>query len=476
MTNTRKFFNYIVLPIDILMILCAFAIGYYIRIQAEVISIWPFAQYIKFVLFFLPIWVIIFALEGLYNIRNPKKGVYEFYSVIVSVSTGIAIMVIWLFLSKTVFFSRLVIAYDWFLSIILVLVARWIITYIEHILYKNKINTEKMVIIGNNKVAYDLIKTINQDYTLGYDLKGILAVDSDSYKQNKENVKILESVENIDKIHKNIDFSTLILADHSLSQGSINKILDFCDEKKISFKEIPNLFQVKTSNAIYTTIGSIPIINFRRTPLEGWGTVLKRFFDIVVSLILIILFSPIMLAVALAIKIDSRGPVFFVYTRIGQDGKPFTYFKFRSMVPDAHQMRYDPKFRSQVKDLRGWSKNNPMIKYVNDPRITRVGRFIRKYSIDELAEFFLVFLGRMSMVGPRPHEKEEVEKYKKYHKKVLSIKPGITGMAQVSGRSDLVFDEEVGLDIYYIENWSLWLDLKILLKTPLAVFQKRKAL
>jgi len=268
----------------------------------------------------------------------------------------------------------------------------------------------------------------------------------------------------------------LVLADSNLSEAKTSSIFDFCDEKKINFKEIPNLFKVKTSNTIYSTIGGIPIINFRRTPLEGWGSIVKRIFDIFVSLLLIIIFSPIMLITALAIKIDSKGPVFFVYKRIGRDGKEFTYFKFRSMVQNAHELRYDPNFRKKVEDTRGWNSNNPMIKYKNDPRITKVGHFIRKFSIDELAEFFLVLIGSMSMVGPRPHEKEEVEKYKKFHKKVLSIKPGITGMGQTSGRSDLTFNDEVGLDIYYIENWSLWLDIKILFKTPIAIFQKRKAL
>jgi lipopolysaccharide/colanic/teichoic acid biosynthesis glycosyltransferase len=292
---------------------------------------------------------------------------------------------------------------------------------------------------------------------------GIIETSKENFEKNKDNIKVLGNIEELGKLNTKYKFDTLVLADSNLSESKTSSIFDFCDEKKVNFKEIPNLFKVKTSNTIYSTIGGIPVINFRRTPLEGWGSIVKRIFDIFISFILIIIFSPIMLLTALAIK-------------IGRDGKEFTYFKFRSMVQNAHELRYDPSFRKKVEDTRGWNSDNPMIKYKNDPRITKVGHIIRKYSIDELAEFFLVFIGSMSMVGPRPHEKEEVEKYKKFHKKVLSIKPGITGMGQTSGRSDLTFSDEVGLDIYYIENWSLWLDIKILFKTPIAIFQKRKAL
>ncbi len=181
---------------------------------------------------------------------------------------------------------------------------------------------------------------------------------------------------------------------------------------------------------------------------------------------------PVLLLIALAVKLDSAGPVFFKYKRIGQYGKPFTYFKFRSMIKDAHQLRYDENFLKQQENLRN---GTPMMKFKNDPRITRVGKLIRRFSLDELPELFLVLIGKMSLVGPRPHEVEEVSRYERHHKKLLTIKPGMTGLAQVSGRSDLDFEQEVKLDTYYIENWSIGTDFQILSKTPLAVFKKREA-
>jgi lipopolysaccharide/colanic/teichoic acid biosynthesis glycosyltransferase len=180
-----------------------------------------------------------------------------------------------------------------------------------------------------------------------------------------------------------------------------------------------------------------------------------------------------MILTALLIKLDSFGPVFFSTfrgkptMRVGQGGKLFHYFKFRSMEPETHDQRYHELADQDVR------KGTPMVKIKDDPRITRIGKIIRRFSIDELPEFFLVLMGRMSLVGPRPHLPEEVAKYAKHHKKVLTIKPGITGMAQVSGRSDLDFEDEVRLDSYYIENWSILLDLFILFKTPFILVKKR---
>jgi lipopolysaccharide/colanic/teichoic acid biosynthesis glycosyltransferase len=158
--------------------------------------------------------------------------------------------------------------------------------------------------------------------------------------------------------------------------------------------------------------------------------------------------------------------------RVGENNRPFHYFKFRSMVKDAHKLRFDPEFVKKYGNLR---EGTPLFKLKDDPRVTPVGRFLRQYSLDEIPEFYLVLFGRMSLVGPRPHLPEEVAQYKSEYRKVLTVKPGVSGMAQISGRADLDFDEEVRLDIHYIEHWSPWLDLYILFKTPLVVLFRKGA-
>ena len=260
-----------------------------------------------------------------------------------------------------------------------------------------------------------------------------------------------------------------------MSKADRLRLYDFADEHHLTFKYAADLLETKVLRVEVDELAGVPVVEVKKTPLDGWGRVWKRLVDIVGSLILIILTSPIMILTAIAIKLDSRGPIFFskldddapLY-RIGQGGKKFRYLKFRSMLNKMNSMRY-----KELAD-RNIRSDGPIVKIKDDPRIPRVGRFIRRFSIDELPELFLVLKGTMSLVGPRPHLPEEVEKYESRHKKVMTIKPGITGLAQVSGRSDLSFEDEVRLDIYYIENWSIIFDLIILLKTPLAVLSFKK--
>lgn len=194
---------------------------------------------------------------------------------------------------------------------------------------------------------------------------------------------------------------------------------------------------------------------------------MKRAFDIVVAALLLLILSPIFLVIAIWIKIDSPGSVFYASKRVGTRNSVFGLLKFRSMVVNAEKLKEQLLAQNERQD-------GPMFKMKNDPRVTRSGRFICKWSIDELPQLWNVIRGEVSLVGPRPHEPHEVAQYQKHHKRLLDIKPGVTGMAQVSGRSDLVFEDEVRLDTYYIEHWSLWLDIKIMLQTPRAVLAIRK--
>jgi lipopolysaccharide/colanic/teichoic acid biosynthesis glycosyltransferase len=252
-------------------------------------------------------------------------------------------------------------------------------------------------------------------------------------------------------------------------------MFDFTDENHITFRYAADLLDAKVLKTEVIEIAGVPIVEIIKTPLEGWGRITKRIFDVIGSFLIIVLLSPILITTALLVKIDSKGPIFFykkdddsLLFRVGQGGRLFNYLKFRSMTPKTDSLRYTELANKNIRT------DGPMVKIKDDPRITRAGRFIRRWSIDELPELFLVFKGDMSLVGPRPHLPEEVAKYEHHHKKVLTIKPGMTGMAQISGRSDLAFEEEVKLDTYYIENWSLLLDLSILLRTPTAIFKGRQ--
>jgi exopolysaccharide biosynthesis polyprenyl glycosylphosphotransferase len=260
----------------------------------------------------------------------------------------------------------------------------------------------------------------------------------------------------------------VLLADPDLPKDQRYQLIDTANELHLDFKYAADIMGLARINTETVTLSGIPIVEVKKTSLEGWGRISKRIFDLLISVLLLIITSPLFLIISVLIKLESSGPVLYVNQRIGGKGRQFGLLKFRSMVKDAEAM----KERLLAQNERG---EGPLFKLKNDPRITRMGKFIRRWSIDELPQLINVLKGELSLVGPRPHEPHEVAKYQKHHKRLLDIKPGLTGLAQVSGRSDLPFEDEVKLDVYYIENWSLWLDLKILLQTPRAVLSARSA-
>jgi exopolysaccharide biosynthesis polyprenyl glycosylphosphotransferase len=271
----------------------------------------------------------------------------------------------------------------------------------------------------------------------------------------------------------------IILCEPSITDDEQEKLIDYCAIHNVKYKFLPTTLQ--TSKFEIGMLSGEPLIEVMNTPLDGWGRIIKRIFDVVFSVLGIIITSPITILTAIAIKIDSCGPIIYKNERVGSDGKKFFVYKFRYMKWDQCVTNENPDLEKALKlekDLiaKQSVRKGPLYKIKKDPRKTSVGNFIEKYSIDELPQLFNVLFGSMSMVGPRPHQEREVEKYMEYHRRLLTIKPGISGMAQVSGRSDLDFEKEYKLDLYYIENWSLWLDIQICLKTVGVLFRKRRNL
>lgn len=452
-------------PIDYLMVILAGIVSYFIRFWQPVKDIRPVIFNLEFNIFMdllwliALIWVFSFAVAGLYSMKSTRRTIDEISKIILGCSTAVMILMFIFFFSRNLFDSRFIIIAGWVLSIIFVIIGRGIVRLIQHYLYKYGLGVHRVVIIGQGKLSQETAENLKKNIKAGYRVVKVF----DDFKSETEN--------QLSKMVKNDKFDEILVVNPNLSEKQINCLNDFTYINHITLKFVADIFDFPITNFEINTISGLPIVEVKKTRLDGWGRIYKRIFDIVVSLILIILLSPIFLLTALAIKLSSRGPLFFVYKRIGVFGIPFTYFKFRSMVKDAHKYRFDKKFIKEQEDLRAGS---PMMKFKNDPRVTKVGQIIRRFSIDELPELFNVFGGKMSMVGPRPHEIEEVEKYQTHHRKVLTIRPGITGMSQVSGRSDLDFEEEIRLDTWYMENWSPKLDLMIILKTPLAILKKRK--
>jgi len=471
MKKSELIFSFLLVPLDFLMIILAGVSAYYLRFTAlateirPVIFSLPFGEYFQILLLIALAWVIIFALAGLYRIKGLKSLSREIYSVILACSTGLMLIVVLIFIFRELFSSRFIVLAGWLIAIVYISAARIIIRSIQRILLSHGVGAHKMVLVGDSQTADILIHEFSSRKNLGYEIV-----------KHLKNFT-LEAEGELNDYLKAGQVDEIMQSDPNLSKAEMLRLFDFADENHIIFKYVADLLGAKVLKNEVGEIAGLPIILVKETPLDGWGRIGKRIFDIVFSLILIIIFSPILIITAVIIKLDSRGPVIYKNERVAKDGG-FKLYKFRSMI--NQYCVGDEYGRDQAMELEKKliaernTKTGPVYKIGDDPRLTGVGKFIRRWSLDELPQFFNILFGSMSLVGPRPHQPREVAKYARHHKKVLSIKPGLTGLAQISGRSDLGFEDEVKLDSYYIENWSLALDLSILFRTPLAVFKKRK--
>lgn len=478
MKKIDLFFSFILVPLDFILLVLAGISAYFIRFSRFTTEIRPiifeldFIVYLKVVLFVAILWVIIFSLSSLYSMASRRLS-QEIYRIFLACSAGFVLVVILIFFQRELFDSRFIVLMAWFLAIIYVSLGRIIAHWIKKYLYAQGIGIKNVVLVGSSKTGDNLIREFFSKKYSGY--KVVKRVRDFSIETARDLSIFINEFNKEGKIRKE-KIDEIIQSDPNLSKVETLRLYDFANEHHVTFKYVADLLEVKVLKTEVSEISGIPIVEVKRTTLDGWGRMVKRIFDVVFSGIIILILSPIIIATAILIRIDSHGPIFFSRRddgspvfRVGQGGKTFRYFKFRSMTPGTDSMRYNELSDKNVR------KDGPMVKIADDPRITRIGRFIRRWSIDELPELFLVFTGKMSLVGPRPHLPEEVAKYEHHHKKTLTVKPGITGLAQVSGRSDLLFEEEVKLDVYYIENWSLLLDLSILFRTPLAILKNRKA-
>ena len=455
MKKSDLIFGLIKIPLDFLAAFLAFQLGYLIRVKEVFHLKIPLNQdvlptlteYRNLSFLFAALLIFIFALASRYRIENQRKLLRDLKKSQGPFFIWVLSIMAYFFVVHEVFFSRLALGISVIITALFLLSHRSLIALFKNLLLKTGIGQERVLIIGKNEISKRLIKALKADPH--YNVVGQLTVPR-----------------NLKKAAEKHQPHALIQTSQEFSHMEDHDILEFCQENHLEYHFVPDILEVERSNIEIENIGSLPLIHLKPTSLDGWGKVLKRSFDIVVSSLLLIILSPLFLLTAIAIKLDSKGPVLFTKlddgspaTRIGKFGQPFKFYKFRSMKDKTHMQRYNELAK---KDIR---QSDPLVKIKNDPRITRVGHFIRRWDIDELPQLWNVLRGDMSLVGPRPHLPEEVEKYQKHHKFLLTIKPGITGLSQTSGRSDLDFEEEVRLDTYYIKHWSLTMDLRLLIKT-----------
>ena len=379
-------------------------------------------------------------------------------------------------------YSRGVFALDFALALVVFSVFHLGLRYLQTLIRKRDINLIPTLIVGTNSEAEQTIRELRERRDLGYRVVGIVAPDDSKFQisnskfQNLNEVPVVGNLDELPEIIRALEIQEVIITDSSIPSEKLFEAMMHIERKqKVEFRLAPSLFNFLPQKTSVEQIGVLPMVRLFREPLSDAERFIKRISDIVISSLLLVLLSPVWILIALFIKFDSRGAILFRQERVGMDGRKFLCYKFRTMKADADEAIHREAYRKNIEGLREANAGNdekPVFgKVKNDARITNAGKFLRRTSLDELPQFLNVLKSEMSVVGARPPIPYEVEEYDIWHRKRLDMKPGITGLWQVSGRNRLSFDEMVKIDLFYIENWSLWLDLKIILLTLPAILR-----
>jgi exopolysaccharide biosynthesis polyprenyl glycosylphosphotransferase len=436
-----------------------------------------FRPYAAVLLFVLPVRLLAHAYYDLYRLRGEFSYVDDLLRVFKATAVGSLIIVAAAFLYRGGYtfrafsYARGVFVLDFALVLLTISVVRLSVRVAQAAARRREINLIPTLVVGRNAEAALCIAEMRARPELGYRVIGVVEngeVD-DAVPEEFEGVPVVGAVGALATLIRETGANECIITDPRVSGELLFDVMMHVGRmRKVEFRIAPSLFNCLPRKTEIDQIGALPMIQLFREPLSNWARLVKRGIDITVAAVALLLLAPVWLLVALLIKLDSHGPVFYRQERVGMDGRIFLFLKFRTMQADADDRvhrEYQRKLIEGRPDTNLGDERRPVYKLHTDPRVTRTGRVLRRLSLDELPQLLNVLRGDMSVVGPRPPIPYEVEAYELWHRKRLDMKPGLTGLWQVSGRNRLSFEEMVRLDLFYIENWSLLLDLKIILRT-----------
>ncbi|HLG61339.1 MAG TPA: sugar transferase [Ktedonosporobacter sp.] len=410
--------------------------------------------------------IVIFAVRRLYTIRLTGSWFRQVWTIVSSATIGLAFLITYYFAFQPTNNSRLLVPFVWAASIIVLCLGRLVVSGAMALLYRLGLGETRLLVVGSGRLGKMIMQHIAASPNLGYSIVGFLH-DMSEPPSDFGRFKMLGSIDDLGLVIRSMQVDEVIIALPSNMHHQAIRSVRMCERLGASFKLIPDLYEVSLSRINMEAIEGIPLLNIKQASLNTVGRLITRLVDVTGSILFLILSSPLWLCLALAIRLTSPGPVIYKQVRIGLNGKPFLIYKFRSMYKDADQRL--------AALLNSNEAQGPLFKMKEDPRITPIGKFLRRNSMDEFPQFINILKGEMSLVGPRPPLPQEVAQYEEWQKGRLAIKPGLTGLWQVRGRSDLTFDEGVLMDLYYIENWSLRLYFQILFRTIPAVLFRRGA-
>ena len=466
--------------LDAALIVLAFALAYWMRyelrwpapfnrIVQEVMTVnyVPFASFLPYASLLIVVSLALFAMKGLYRMPRQAGLLDQLGPIISAATTGIALVVLFTIFLRPLY-SRLVYGFAWISIITLVGCSRAALVSVRRWRWAHGIGREQVLVVGGTGLGRQVMDGIVAQTFLGYSLVGYLEDREPPRAERRErHFRYLGVVQQLDAILASHAVNLVVIALPFWEHHRLPELVRICRAAGVEFRVAPDLFELSFDRVNVMNLSGIPLIGLKELSLRGGNLLLKRAID----LSLIALAAPVLLPliglIALGIKLDSPGPAIFQQTRVGRGGKPFTVYKFRTMVIDAEERKAELASRNEA--------DGPIFKIRDDPRQTRLGRLLRRSSLDELPQLWNVLRDEMSLVGPRPQLPAEVAQYEDWHYRRLEVKPGLTGLWQVLGRSDTSYDEMVRLDIYYAENWSPGMDVRILLETIPAVLSGKGA-
>lgn len=415
----------------------------------------PLSAYVAGSLLVIPVWLFLFNQRGMHRARRNVYFSDEFFAVVRLVFIGMLIVMAGAFFYRTFSYSRLVFALLGISAIVFIATGRYAVMKFEQWWYRSGHDIKKVILVGSNSTARRVYEAIAGNPGLGYAIEGYFSLNGAGSMEGTD-AKHIAPVSEVPSYAEKLGADIILVALDSKDHPVLFDLVRRCEGMNTEIMMVPDLLEMMTSQVRIKELEGIPFIRIKTTPMSSWNQILKRSFDLVVATVVLLLISPLFLLLAFLVKLTSAGPVFYLQERIGLDGTSFRVMKFRSMRVDAEK------------------STGPVWAQKSDPRTTPLGKFLRRFSLDELPQLINVIRGEMSLVGPRPERPHFVEQFKKEVPKYLDrhmVKTGMTGWAQVNGLrgADAPIEERTKFDVYYVENWSLVFDLKIILKTIRAV-------
>ncbi len=474
--KNTKFYSLILIIIDTLVLLGAFVLAYIARVKYDprplLVNIHAY-DYLYAYILIIPFWILIFAFLGLYQSSTYNRRLVEWSKIAVGSFIGVLLVIGWQYVSgEKILPARLVAVYVLIAAFILIVIEREVLRLIRSLMFRYGKGVSRVLLIGESEATSDIARNLANTVKSGYQIVAIAGPKK--IVPNELKVQHYPLVENALRDIKVNNITTIIQTDLYDSADRNQKILGSAQSHHISYSFIPGEAEFYSGKNTIDVFLGYPMISVYQTPLVGWGAIAKRIFDLIISLVLAIIVIPILLVIYIIKKIADPGPAFYISKRLSRFSEPIKLIKFRSMDAKYGARDASEDFREMGRAdlIPEYEKNR---KVENDPRITGFGKFLRATSLDELPQIFNVIKGDLSLVGPRPILPQEIKLAHDRTALLHSVKSGVTGIWQVSGRNELTFDERIELELYYAQNWTFWLDIKILFKTIGVVLRKKGA-